>query len=305
VTAVFSSEDGRLSAVLDIAGALAVDPSRGKLFVERAAGGAVGHYGAPDDPRPMIEPGERELVTVNVSDGSVIGTVPLPPASRPLLLDGSAPAPLVDTNSGDVLVFREHRVVRVDPQTGDVRRDFETGVVYAENDPRAGEGPVPIRRAFIDPASWLLYLQYVTLESSPWSGHTIVSHHLDSLEARGRGDYSTATYPIAAGGRLFGQLWNRSGFTSAWQWRDGAPFSTRMGPPDPPIGTAVDLETERMFAANTTHLRVLDTDTMLPQRTLPHGLQDATEVSLAGFDTASGHLVFVADGDLRLLRWPE
>ncbi|MFN2115695.1 MAG: hypothetical protein ACK2T6_08260 [Anaerolineae bacterium] len=305
ITAVYSTADGRQVEAFDVAGVMALDVDSNVLYVERVPGGGVAFYGAQDDPHPMFRPGPRELVAVRADDGSVVRTVPLADAASPQLLVGPALAPLFDPVTNQVLVFREHQVLRVAPTTGETVATFDTNVTFAEDDPRAGEGPVPIARAFIDPPSRIFYLTFVTLRSAPWTGHTIMSHHLDTFVARGRGDYPTATYPTAAGGRLFGQLWNRAGFTSAFQWRDGAPFSTRMGAAEEPIGTAVDLETDRLFAANTTHLRVLDAENMAPQHTLPHGLQDARDVWLTGFDDSSDGLVFVADGELRLVRWPE
>lgn len=315
VTAVYATDDGRLLDTIDGGGVLAVDPTRQRLYIERPPGGlsltdtaggqgSAGGQGPAGRPAPVMPAGRRELATVGTGDLTVARTVELPDSLESVALTGPTRAPVVDTQTGHLLVFRGPTVLRVDPETGDPLASFDTAAVYSEGDSRAGEGPVPIERAFIDPPSRLVYLSFATLESAPWTGHTIDAHHLDTFAHVGRGEYDTDVFAVAEAGRLFGQTWNRNGFAVAWQWRDGAPFSTRMGAAMPPVGTAVDVDTDRLFAVNTTHVRVLDIDTMLPQRTVPHGLDDAHDVWLVGHDSASGKLVFVTDGELYLLGWP-
>ena len=309
VTAVYATDDGRLLHTIDGGGVLAVDPTRQRVYVERRPGGLdlTETYGRQDSAgrhATVMPAGRRELATFGTADFEVAGVAELPDSLEPVALTGPTRAPVVDTQTGHVLVFRGPTVLRVDPETGQALTSFDTAVVYSEGDRRAGDGPVPIERAFIDPPSRLVYLSFATRESAPWAGHTIDAYHLDTFVHLGRGEYDTDVFPAAEGGRLFGQTWNRNGFAVAWQWRDGAPFSTRMGAAMPPIGTAVDVETDRLFAVNTTHVRVLDIDTMLPQRTVPHGLDEAHDVWLVGHDRTSGKLVFVADGALYLLGWP-
>ncbi len=244
-------------------------------------------------------------VTTSVgSVGAPEGTVAAPSGATPAP-PNPTPAPLTDTATGQVLEFRGNRVLFDDPEAGKIVRTLDTDV-RREDIGQADDGPLPITNALLDPDRRILYLDFITYVSTPWSTHTLVAYDLESGQELGRGPGSSSYVAAAAGGALYGASWNRMGVSHIWKWRDGRPelFSDNWG--GVPMGLALDPGRGRVYVATRDQLRVFDAATMMLLRAMPLPFQlDVSPEhpsSLVGYDAGTDRLFFVVDGRLEHLR---
>lgn len=270
-TVVLSADSGQLRDAFDIAGSLALDPERGRLYVNQ-----------PD----------TGLTVLDAATGAVVTTVPLPPPT--VDFGDRTPAPLADPATGHVLAFRDHTVHVINPQASAVARTIPFDIEKADTC-RTGVDELPINRAFYDAQGRVLYLDFVTYVCTPWIGHTIVAYDMETDAEIAR--QAVLPYRAApADGRLYGAGWHRFGIGTYWLWRDGQPGVATTDWSGGYVHLAVDPEQRRVYVPVGDRLRVLDAETLTLHMTVP--LPVAGE--LAGYDPATQQLYFLADGQLKL-----
>ncbi len=270
--AVFAARDGRLVAIYENGGPLALDATGGRLFVDRGAAG---------------------LVVLEAATGKTLQSFVVPDPGE---LAENLVAPQFDPATGQVLVFRGHTVYALDGDTGQVARAVEFDLRPQDNCRSPHDMQLPIVRTFYDQANRFLYLDFTTYVCTPYIGYTNVSYDwANGAEIARQG--STPYQGLAAGRRFYAQNWYRFGIGALWTERDGHPEPVSTGWSDG--GTfQLDARRGRLYQRAVGGLRVFDADDLRLLAVVPQTLDGA----LAGFDEATDQLYFVAGQVVR--GWP-
>jgi len=275
-TCVLRTMDGALVASWPISGSLALDASRGLLYVDG---------------------GKAALAVVDAQGGNVLRSIPLPPTDQPW--PRMYPAPQADPAMGQVLAFRENVVYVIDPERGEVTHQISFDVPIADGC-RQLEGPLEISWSAYDSARRLLYLDFVTYSCIPWIGHTIVSYDMGSdaeitrsgVTSRGPGDV------VSWGGRLYGLGWYRMGVGYRWAWKDGRPWLSSSYWTYPEGGLAVDARRGLLYQGSAQRLHVFD----FREMALAFVTALPTRGQVVGYDEQTDTLFLLHEGRLNL--WP-
>ena len=269
--AIINARDGSLLAAWDNPGQLALDPSRGRLVVDRGAQG---------------------VALLDAATGEPQGTVSLPPQDGP-------PAPQINSRTGMVYAFRGSTVHMIDPATRVVTRSMELEAPATICD--APSGDAPIYQTAIDPVAGRLYLSFITHSCIPWVTVTIFAFDMELRAEIGRMDIDINSQFLPYGEDLFGSSVNRLGPTSFWAWDgsnrrydESADFQGSLA------GMALDRKRKLIYEAVGETIRAID-----PAKRAVVAQADVSilaEGKLAGYDPASDNLFFVStSGRLFLL----
>jgi photosystem II stability/assembly factor-like uncharacterized protein len=261
--------DGQLVASYPLSGAFAVDGQHGWLYVDQMAEG---------------------LAVVDLQTAVIYATVALPTTEL-----WKEPAPVADAATGQVLAFRNNEVLFIDPQEGEMVDKLILGVQADPNSCGTQGGPLPIQDAVYDAQRRILHLEFATYVCTPWSGHSIVSHEMDTRKQiglrRGAGPTARAT---AYDGYLYGSSWYRMGFGYRWALRDLEPVSQSAHWQGGLVDWILDPQRGRLYEPAGGYLRVFDGMTMRLQMVVPSPVAG----QLVGYDPGADQLYFLADGQL-------
>ena len=277
-TVVLSAADGSIQGVYDQAGELALDPLRGALYVDQG----------------------DQLSVLDAQSGAVHAIIPVFGTTAKV---GSVrgPAPQADPAAGNVLVFRDHEMLVIDPQAGSVLRriTFEVGYSVCGSP----HEHAPILKTFFDPDRRIVYLTFLAYECPPHIGVSLVSYDLASGVELARQEYMAnwILWAAADGGFLYGVSIVDHTYAGQrylnWIWRDGKPWWEGERSLDAPSGLALDAGRGRLYEVVQGALRAYtlpDMQVLWLEPSIPAG-------SLAGYDPATDQLYFT--GDVGLQPW--
>jgi photosystem II stability/assembly factor-like uncharacterized protein len=275
-TCVLGTMDGALLATWEISGSLALDSSRGWLYVD---GGSAG------------------LAVVDANSGQALRSITLPPSSQSS--QSFYPAPQADPAAGQVLAFRENVVYVIDAEQGEVTRQISFDVPIGDRC-RQMDGPLGISWSAYDSTRRLLYLDFVTYWCTPWIGHSVVSYDMSAgvevarsgVTSRGPGDV------VAWQGYLYGVGWYRMGVGYRWAWRDGQPWLSSSYWTYPEGGLAVDPGRGLLYQGAAQRLHVFD----LQNTALMFVTALSAGGHVAGYDQRTDNLYLLDEG--RVTLWP-
>ena len=154
--------DGRLLTAYGILGGFAVDPARGRLYVNENDCG---------------------LHVLDILTGEHMTLIPLPKSQQMYM---NSPVPQADPTTGQVLAFRDNLVYVIDPDRGTIVTTIPFDIPKAE-DCRTMEDPLPIQDAVYDEVRRLLYLEFTTHSCIPWIFKTVISFDMNTGVQVGQG----------------------------------------------------------------------------------------------------------------------
>lgn len=268
-TAVFSTRDGGLLATWPVIGPLALDATRGRLYVDQGAAG---------------------LAVLDARTGALLKTIPLPTQPQ----DVRVVSPQADAATGQVFVMREHVVYVVQPDVGRVEPLAEFDLRPQDNCRQPHDAKLPIVGAHYDGARRILYLEFLSYACTPWFGYTVVAYDVTVKTELGRGGGSSID-AVVSNGTYYALSWHRFGIGTLWSLRDGRPWTTstdwsggRGG------GLQVDTRRGRLYWSVGRSLRVLDANDLRLLMTVPLPRPG----QLVGFDAVTDQAYFLSEGRL-------
>jgi photosystem II stability/assembly factor-like uncharacterized protein len=267
-----AASGGRLLASYGITGTFAVDPVRGRLYVDRK---------------------EIGLSVLDAKTGAVQATVFLPHDRT-----RRYPAPKADPVTGLALAFRDNVIYFIDPDQGAVGDTISFDVPKSSCGSPAGLSG--INWAELDSPRRLIYLKFTTYTCTPHYGETLVSYDLDARAEITRQDIQLFA-ATASDGYLYGSGALRMGYVGIltvlrWAWRDGQPWQQSEGWVDW-ADLYVDSTRGRLYEAHH-DLRVLDAETLNLLLSVPKPVDG----DLVGYDPATEQLYFLSESGLH--PWP-